>query len=103
MKVIDKAQYVTKVFTVETDEEVYIIRMAQTDWDLEITIMTENGDEIDIDSKLGQQLIETCEQDDEDLGPEHDSAGFTEDDRIINGQYRATLEQDEQRYENQHK
>jgi len=39
----------------------------------------------------------------EDDGPEYDSAGFTEDDRIVNGQYRATLEQDEQRYENQHK
>ena len=24
----------------------------------------------------------------EDMGPEYDSAGFTEDDRIINGQYR---------------
>jgi len=24
----------------------------------------------------------------EDLGPEYDSAGFTEEDRIINGQYR---------------
>ena len=39
----------------------------------------------------------------EDDEPEYDSAGFTEDDRIVNGQYRATLEQDEQRYENQHK
>lgn len=103
MKVIDKAQYVTKVFTVETDEEIYIVRMAENDWDEEISIITENGDDIDTGSKLGRQLIETCEQDDEDLGPEHDSAGFTEDDRIINGQYRATLEQDEQRYENQHK
>lgn len=24
----------------------------------------------------------------EDLGPEYDSAGFTDDDRIVNGQYR---------------
>jgi len=51
----------------------------------------------------------------EDDGPEYDSAGFTEDDRIVNGQYRvisnddadedykASLIQDEQRYENQHK
>ena len=39
----------------------------------------------------------------EDNEPEYDSAGFTEDDRIVNGQYRATLEQDEQRYENQQK
>jgi hypothetical protein len=46
--------------------------------------------------------------------PEYDSAGFTEDDRIVNGQYRvisnedadadykSSLQQDEQRYENQH-
>ena len=50
----------------------------------------------------------------EDDGPEYDSAGFTEDDRIVNGQYRvisnkdadadykASLMQDEQRYENKH-
>jgi hypothetical protein len=46
--------------------------------------------------------------------PEYDSAGFTEDDRIVNGQYRvisnadadadykSSLQQDEQRYENKH-
>ena len=46
--------------------------------------------------------------------PEYDSAGFTEDDRIVNGQYRVisnadadadyktSLQQDEQRYENKH-
>jgi len=51
----------------------------------------------------------------EDDGPEYDSAGFTEDDRIVNGQYRvisnedadadykSSLQQDEQRYENQQK
>jgi hypothetical protein len=51
----------------------------------------------------------------EDDGPEYDSAGFTEDDRIVNGQYRVisneaadedykvSLMQDEQRYENQQK
>jgi hypothetical protein len=50
----------------------------------------------------------------EDDGPEYDSAGFTEDDRIVNGQYRVisneaadedykvSLMQDEQRYENKH-
>ena len=103
MKVIDKAEYVTKVFTIETDDEMYIVRMAENDWDEEISIITENGDDVINDSKLYKQLIQTCEQYDEDLGPEYDSAGFTEDDRIVNGQYRATLEQDEQRYENQHK
>lgn len=35
--------------------------------------------------------------------PDEDSAGFTEEDRIVNGQYRATLEQDEQRYDDRHK
>ena len=103
MKVIDKAEYVTKVFTIETDDEIYIVRMAENDWDEEISIITESGDDVINDSKLYKQLIETCEQYDEDLGPEYDSTGFTEDDRIVNGQYRATLEQDEQRYENQHK
>ena len=51
----------------------------------------------------------------EDDEPEYDSAGFTEDDRIVNGQYRvisnedadadykSSLQQDEQRYENQYK
>jgi len=102
MKVIDKAQYVTRIFSVETDEELYTIKFAEHDWDESIDIQTENYDDIDIESELGKQLIETCEQYDEDLGPEHDSAGFTEDDRIVNGQYRATLEQDEQRYENHH-
>jgi hypothetical protein len=114
MKVIDKAEYVTKVFTIETDDEIYIVRMAENDWDEEISIITESGDEIDIESELYKQLIETCEQYDEDLGPEHDSAGFTEDDRIVNGQYRVisnkaadedykvSLMQDEQRYENKH-
>ena len=50
----------------------------------------------------------------EDDEPEYDSAGFTEDDRIVNGQYRvisnedadadykSSLQQDEQRYNNQH-
>ena len=52
-------------------------------------------DEIDI-------VIYEMDSNDDDE-PEYDSAGFTEDDRIVNGQYRATLEQDEQRYENQHK
>jgi len=27
----------------------------------------------------------------EDQGPEYDSAGFTEDDRIVNGQYRVVV------------
>ena len=55
------------------------------------------------------------EEEDDDDEPEYDSAGFTEDDRIVNGQYRvisnedadadykSSLQQDEQRYENQHK
>jgi hypothetical protein len=60
MKVIETTQYITKIFEVETDEQLYIVRMAQNDiyddWD----IQTEDGDEIDTDSELGKQLIETC-------------------------------------------
>ena len=63
-----------------------------------------NDDTID---ELQQYVNDIKEAYDEinanDEGPEYDSAGFTEDDRIVNGQYRATLEQDEQRYENQQK
>ena len=63
-------------------------------------------DEIDI--------MEYENESNEDDGPEYDSAGFTEDDRIVNGQYRvisnedadadykASLHQDEQCYENKH-
>ena len=29
----------------------------------------------------------------EDIGPEYDSAGFTEEDRIVNGQYRTYVDQ----------
>lgn len=38
-----------------------------------------------------QTRIDSIKQqikDSEDLGPEYDGAGFTEDDRIVNGQYR---------------
>ena len=64
-------------------------------------------DEIDI-------VIYEMDSNDDDE-PEYDSAGFTEDDRIVNGQYRvisnedadadykSSLQQDEQRYENQQK
>ena len=60
-------------------------------------------------------MMEYENESNEDDGPEYDSAGFTEDDRIVNGQYRVisneaadedykvSLMQDEQRYENQHK
>lgn len=43
-----------------------------------------------LDTKLYRALaIENARlSDEEDLGPEYDSAGFTEDDRIVNGQYR---------------
>ena len=38
----------------------------------------------------------------DDDDPDYDSAGFTSDDRIVEGQYRATLKQDEQRYNDRH-
>jgi hypothetical protein len=43
-----------------------------------------------LDTKLYRALaIENARlESEEDLGPEYDSAGFTEDDRIVNGQYR---------------
>jgi hypothetical protein len=70
-------------------------------------LKTKVWDEIDI--------IEYEGQSNDDDEPEYDSAGFTEDDRIVNGQYRvisnadadadyrSSLQQDEQRYENQQK
>jgi len=42
-----------------------------------------------LDDKLYRALaVENIRLDNEDLGPEYDSAGFTEEDRIVNGQYR---------------
>ena len=46
-------------------------------------LKTKIWDEIDMIEYESQN-----NDDDEDLGPEYDSAGFTEDDRIVNGQYR---------------
>ena len=42
--------------------------------------------------KIGEEVYQLAKEED-DLGPEYDSAGFTEDDRIVNGQYRVTKEQ----------
>jgi hypothetical protein len=62
--------------------------------------------------EIDMVIYEMDNNDDDE--PEYDSAGFTEDDRIVNGQYRvisnkaadedykASLMQDEQRYENKH-
>jgi len=70
-------------------------------------LKTKVWDEID--------MIEYEGQSNDGDEPEYDSAGFTEDDRIVNGQYRvisnedadadykSSLQQDEQRYENQQK
>jgi hypothetical protein len=60
MKVIETTQYITKIFEVETDEQLYTVRMAQNDTHDDWYIQTEDGDEIDTDSELGKQLIETC-------------------------------------------
>jgi hypothetical protein len=76
------------------------------DYKLVSEIVGKVRDEID--------MIEYEGQSNDDDEPEYDSAGFTEDDRIVNGQYRvisnadadedykASLQQDEQRYENKH-
>ena len=50
---------------------------------------------------IGIEIYRLAKEED-DLGPEYDSAGFTEDDRIVNGQYRVTkeqLEEDKLRHE----
>ena len=38
-----------------------------------------------------RDLLEEEFVEEEDLGPEYDSAGFTEDDRIVDGQYRVII------------
>lgn len=70
-------------------------------------IQTALHDECD---KLDEAVKYVTEYIDEEIEPEYDSAGFTEDDRIVNGQYRVisneaadedyrlSLMQDEQRY-----
>ena len=55
-------------------------------------------DDVAYDDRVAHDSIDTdheCWVDkmDEDMGPEYDSAGFTEDDRIVNGQYRVINEQ----------
>ena len=53
-----------------------------------------------LSDKIGDMVYKLAKE--EDLGPEYDSAGFTEDDRIVNGQYRVTeqqLEEDKLRHE----
>jgi len=52
------------------------------------------GDVLDVDGNPWVEeeqlelIIIELNNDWEDLGPEYDSAGFTEEDRIMNGQYR---------------
>ena len=40
-------------------------------------------------------LKKQIESESEDLGPEYDGAGFTEDDRIVNGQYKNNKQYEE--------
>ena len=73
------------------------------DKELNVSLLNKLYDELT--NRIAEEAI------DEEVEPEYDSAGFTEDDRIINGQYRvisnedadedyrSTLKQDEQRYE----
>lgn len=39
------------------------------------------------DNNTKEYDVSRLEKVEEDLGPEYDSAGFTEEDRIVNGQY----------------
>ena len=73
------------------------------DKELNVSLLNKLYDELT--NRIAEEAI------DEEVEPEYDSAGFTEDDRIVNGQYRvisneeadedyrSTLKQDEQRYE----
>ena len=40
-----------------------------------------------LDNNTKEYDMSRLEKIEEDLGPEYDSAGFTEEDRIVNGQY----------------
>lgn len=62
-------------------------------------------DEDEWDDDEEEEYEDDWDEDDltDDDDPDYDSAGFTSDDRIVEGQYRATLKQDEQRYNDRHK
>ena len=76
------------------------------DKELNVSLLNKLYDELT--NRIAEEAI------DEEIEPEYDSAGFTEDDRIVNGQYRvisnedadedyrSTLKQDEQRYGDSH-
>lgn len=61
-------------------------------------------DEDEWDDDDEEEYEDDWDEDDltDDDDPDYDSAGFTSDDRIVEGQYRATLKQDEQRYNDRH-
>jgi len=64
--------------TVQYDGDEYVVvGVKEEDYDL-IIAPTYDAIGVNIDEL----------DDNEDTGPEYDSAGFTEDDRIVNGQYR---------------
>ena len=87
----------------ELNEMYYCLNIAITHYS-EHKLLDANAVNNLIDKVRDEIDIKIYEMDNtEDNEPEYDSASFTEDDRIVNGQYRATLEQDEQRYENQQK
>jgi len=100
----DKRKYqIGDIVKYDGDEHV-VIGVKEEDYDL-IIVPTYDAIGVNIDEL----------DNNEDVGPEYDSAGFTEDDRVVNGQYRvisnedadedykASLMQDEQRYKDKHK
>jgi hypothetical protein len=99
----DKRKYqIGDIVKYDGDEHV-VIGVKEEDYDL-IIVPTYDA--------IGVNINEL--DNNEDVGPEYDSAGFTEDDRVVNGQYRvisnedadedykASLMQDEQRYKDKH-
>ena len=113
-QITDKTVYTKTVWTFETEQgdDITVTCEEQDIYD-EWYIYSANDGHIDNDSELGQLLINACCEDLNDQHndnstkeklfynepreftegePEYDSAGFTEEDRIVNGQYMNTTE-----------
>lgn len=56
----------------------------------------DDGEEYEDDEDDEENWDDMDDWPDEDEGPEHDGAGFTEDDRIVNGQYRVVDNKEEE-------
>ena len=96
-QITDKTVYTKTVWTFETEQgdDITVTCEEQDIYD-EWYIYSANDGHIDNDSELGQLLINACCEDLNDQynddEPEYDSAGFTEEDRVVDGQYMNTTE-----------